>query len=112
VKEAHTDLLVRHLTPAEAQRDLRLVALTEKTYEIAELDLVIAFVSAGPELHFLDLDLLQLELRLVLLLRLAVLEFAVIHDRANRRLGRRRDLDQIEFGRLRLRHGLRQGNDA
>src|SRR4030095_5450895 len=103
VKEAHTDLLVRHLTPAEAQRDLRLVALTEKTYEIAELDLVIAFVSARPELHFLDLDLLQLELGLVLLLRLAILEFAVIHDPANRRLGHRGDIDQIALRRLSLR---------
>ena len=43
---------------------------------------------------------------------LAVLELAVIHDPANRRLGRRRDLDQIELRRFRHRQRVREGYDA
>ena len=69
LQQPHAEFLVRHLAPAEAQRDLRLVAFLEEADQVAQLDLVVAFVGAGPELDFLDLDLLQLELRLVLLLR-------------------------------------------
>src|SRR5436305_6076291 len=58
LQQANAEFLMRHLAPAEPQRDLRLVALTQKTDEVAQLDLVIAFVSAGPEFDFLDLDLL------------------------------------------------------
>ena len=84
----------------------------EEPDQVPQLDLVIAFVSARPELHFLDLDLLQLELGFVLLLRFPVLELAVIHDPANRRLGRRRDLDQIEFRRLGSCPCVREGNNS
>ena len=96
----------------EAKRDLRLVAFAEEPDQVPELDLIVAFVGSGPELHFLHLDLLQLESRLVLLLRLAVLELAEIHDSANRRLGRRRDLDKIEFRSLCLRQCFRDRHDA
>jgi hypothetical protein len=48
----------------------------------------------------------------VLLLRFAVLELAVIHDPANRRFGRGRDLHEIEFRGFRLGDGFRQRNDA
>jgi hypothetical protein len=48
----------------------------------------------------------------VLLLRLAVLELAEVHDPADRRLGHRRDLDQVELGRLGLRQGFGQRDDA
>jgi hypothetical protein len=48
----------------------------------------------------------------VLFLRLAILELAEIHDPADRGLGHRRDLDQIEFRRFGLRHRFRERNDA
>ena len=48
----------------------------------------------------------------MLLLGLAVLELAVVHDPADRGLGRRRDLHEIEFRRLGLRHGFRERHDA
>src|SRR5262245_27963101 len=103
---------MRHLAAAKAQCDLRLVALTQEADEVAQLDLIVAFVGPGAELHLLDLDLLQLQLGFVLLLGLPVLELAVVHDPANRGFGRRRDLDQIEFRRVRLGEGFRQGHDA
>ena len=44
-QQAHTEFLVRHLAPAEPQRDLGLVAFAQEPDEVAQLDLVIAFVS-------------------------------------------------------------------
>ena len=99
-QKAYSEFLVCHLSPAVAQRDLGFVTFPEEPDEIAQLDLVIALVSAWPEFDFLDLDLLELELGFVLFLGFAVLEFAEIHDPANRRLGHRGDLDQVEFGRF------------
>src|SRR5499427_2765194 len=92
LEQANAEFLVGHLAPAETQRYLRLVAFAQEPDQVPELDLVIALVGAGPEFHFLDLDLLQLELRLVGALRLSILELAEIHDPANRRLGKRGDL--------------------
>jgi hypothetical protein len=48
----------------------------------------------------------------VLLLRFPVLELAEIHDPADRGLGHRRDLDQIELGCIRLGDRFRQGDDS
>ena len=111
LEEPDTELLVRHLAAAETQRDLRLVAFAEKSDQVAKLDLVVAFVGPRPELHFLDLNLLQLELRFVLLFRLTVLELAEVHDPAHRRLCRRRNFHQIEFGRFCFRDGVGQAYD-
>ena len=68
LQQPHAELLVRHLAAAEAQRHLGLVALLEEPDQVAQLDLVVALVGARPELDFLDLDLLLLELGLVRLL--------------------------------------------
>ena len=84
----------------------------QKADEVAQLDLIIAFVSARPEFDFLDLDLLQLELRFVLLLRFAILELAVVHDADHRRLRRGRDLDQIEFRGLSARRCICERDDT
>src|SRR5690606_11170266 len=48
--------LVTHLAAAEADVDLDLVAFLDETAHLAQLDLVVAVVGDGPELHFLDLD--------------------------------------------------------
>ena len=71
-----------------------------------------AFVRSGPEFDFLDLDLLQLELRLVLLLGFPVLELAVIHDPAYRGLRHRGDFDEVEFCGFRLGYRFGKRNDA
>ena len=105
LQQAHTELLVRHFAAAETQRDLGLVAFAQEPDQIAQLDLVVAFVGSRTEFDFLDLDLLQLESRLVLLLGLPVFELTVVHDAANGRLGRRRDLHEIEFRGFRLGYG-------
>ena len=89
-----------HLAATEAQRDLGLVALFQEPAQITQLDLVIAFVGAGTELDFLDLDDLLLELGFVLPLLLLVLELAVVHQTADRGLGVGRDFHQIHVALL------------
>src|ERR1700730_11820016 len=69
-QHAKADILVRHFTAAEAQRDLSLVALVEKLDQVAQLDVVIAIIGAGTELDFLDQDDFLLQLRFVRLLLL------------------------------------------
>jgi hypothetical protein len=112
LQQAHTELLVRHFAAAKTQRDLCLVAFTQEPDQIAQLDLVVAFIRSGTKFDLFDLDLLQLESRLVLLLGLTVFELTVVHDAANRRFGRRRDLHEIEFRGFCLGDGFRQRNDA
>ena len=111
-EQTHPELLVRHFAPTKAQRDLGFITFRQESNEIPELDLVIAFVSAGPKFDFLDLDLLQLESGFVLFLGFPVFEFAEIHDPANGRLGHRRDLDQVEFSGFRTCACVDQGNDS
>ena len=112
LEQTHAELLVRHLAAAETKRDLRLVPFAEKLDQVAQLDLVVAFVGARTKLDFLDLDLLQLELRLVLLLALPVLELAVIHDPADRGLGGGGDFDQVELRCLGLGQRFGKRDDA
>ena len=102
LEEAHPEFLMRHLPAAEAQGDLRLVALGQEANEITQLDLIIAIIGVGPKLDFFDLNLFQLQSGLVLLFRLPVFEFAVIHDSAYRGLGGRRDFDQVHFRSFRF----------
>jgi hypothetical protein len=97
--------------PAEPQRHFGLVSLGEEAREVADLDLVIAFVGPGTEFHFLHLDLLLLELGLVRLLALAVLELAVVHQAADGRLGGGCDLDEIDVDLFSHAHGFLDFHD-
>src|SRR5690606_20446712 len=86
-RHGQAQVLVGHLTAAEADRDLYLVAFLDEAAEVPQLHLVIALVRGGAELQFLELDLLLLLLgRIGLLLGLEP-EPAVVHDPAHRRVG-------------------------
>src|SRR5690606_36970026 len=91
-----TQFLMAHFTATEADVDLDLVAVFQKTAHLAQLDLVVALIRDRTELHFLDLDLLGLLLGLVGLLLGFELELAEVHDLAHRRIGLRLDFDQVE----------------
>ncbi len=56
VKHFHTDLLVGHLTTAETQRDLGLIAIFEKANQAAEFYLIVTFISTVAEFNFLNPD--------------------------------------------------------
>ena len=92
----HAEFLVSHFPTAKPQCYFYLVTIFDEAAKITHFDLVIIFVSSRPKFHFLDLDLLLLLLGLMRLFRCLVLEFADIHDSANRRLGQRRNFYQIQ----------------
>jgi hypothetical protein len=97
LKHTHSQLLVRHFAAAETQRDFGLVSVFDETAQVAQLDLVIAFIGAGAEFHLLDLDDLLLGTCFLLALLFLVLELAIIHQAADRRRCIGGNLDQIYF---------------
>jgi len=103
---AHADFLVRHFTTAEAQSHLDFVLFLQEARHVAQLDLVVVFVSAGAKFDFLDLDLLLLELLLMLPLLFLVLKFAEVHDPANWRLRHWSNLNQINASLFSQLQGL------
>ena len=96
LEQLQSELLVGHFAAPESQSDLGLVSAGQKPNQIPELDLVVTLLCAGPELNFLDVDLLLLAARRLCLLVLLEHELTVVHDAADWRLGIRRNLDQIQ----------------
>ena len=97
VQDLATQVRVRHLAPAEHDRDLDLVPPVQEPHDVALLGGVVVLVDLGAEL-----DLLQAGPRLLLAgLLLAnvafVLELAVVHDPAHGRIGLRRDFDEVQI---------------
>jgi len=106
------DLAMGDLAAAEHDRHARLVALGEELADGLGLEGVVVLLGLGPELHFLELDDRLLLLRLVRLLLGLVLELAVVHDLADRRLRHRRDLDQVEAELLGLGESGLEGDHS
>ena len=100
-----------HLPTAESHRDFHFVAGVKKSGDISQFHVVVVGVGVRSELHLFDFDglLLLLGFRFALLLR--VFEFSQVHQLANRRFGRRRDLNKIEPGSFRHRHAIFGGCD-
>src|SRR5687768_3109973 len=112
VEHGLAELHVRHLAAAEADDGLDLVPVLEEADHVVLLEVEVVLVDAGAELHLLDDDHLLLLLGLGLLLLLLEEELAVIHDLADRRIRRRRDLHEVEVllpGHL---VGLGDGDDS
>ncbi len=103
---AHSDILMRHFTTTETQSNLGLVAVIQKLSEITQLNVVIAFVSAGTEFNFLYQNHFLFQLGFVGFFLFLVFEFTVIHQTANRRLRSWRNLDQIHIGFFRKAEGF------
>ena len=71
--------------------------MLEKADDVVLLEVEVVLVDAGAELHLLDDDHLLLLLGLGLFLLLLEDVLPVVHDLADRRVGGRGDLDQIEI---------------
>ena len=106
------DVGVRHLAAPEEDRRLDLVAFFDEPVNMVLLELVIVLVDLRSELDFLDLDDVLMLLRFPGALLLLVLILAEVHDPADRRHGRRRDLDQVEPLLLGDGQRLRRRHDA
>lgn len=93
-----TDVGVNDFPSTEHHSDLDLVAFTEEPLDSLNLDIEVMSVRFWAELDLFDLDRLLLLLGLVRPLLLIVLELAIVHDLADRRICVGRNLYQIEAG--------------
>src|SRR5690348_12561197 len=103
---------MRVLAAAKEDRRLHLVAVLEEALDVLLLELVVVLVDLRPELDLLDVDHLLVLLRGPRALLLLVLVLAEIHDPADGRHGRGRNLDEVEALRPRQRERLRRRHDA
>src|SRR5690625_3175623 len=101
-----------HFPSSETQGNFRLVAVFEKTPQIAKLDLIVAFVGTRPEFYFLNLDLLLLFPSGLLFFAQLEPVLAVIHDSANRRLRVSVELHQIQSDGLSALERFLNGHNA
>src|SRR6266446_2885249 len=97
-QDVHSQLLMRQFAPAEPHGHLDLVAFLDEFDHAAHFYIVIVVVDAGAQLDFFDFDDFLLFAGFVLFLLLFIFIFAEIEDFTNRRVGGRRDLDEIETG--------------
>ena len=103
---------VRHLAAAEPDRGLHFVAFSEPLARMLHAIAVIVLVGAGAKLNFLDDDDHLFLLGLVRLLLGQVLKSAKVDDLAHRRLGIRRDLNQIHAPFSRAPNGVARVHDS
>src|SRR5207237_8738165 len=106
------DLGMRHLAPAEEDRCLDLVPIGQEALDVLLLELVIVLVDLRPELDFLDLDDLLVLFGRALPLLFMVLVAPEIHDAADRRRRRCRNLHEVQPLLPRNRQCLRRRHDA
>src|SRR5215207_667385 len=90
------ELGVGHLTAAEHDGDLHLVALLEEPLDVALLRLVVVRVDLGPHLHLFEGHQALLAPGFLGLDGLLVLELRVVHQLDHRRTGHRGHLDHVE----------------
>ena len=112
LEDVQTELRVHHLAPTEHDRDLDLGVGRQEAHDVLLLGLVVVLVDLRPELDLFDLDLGLVLARELLLLSLLVLELAVVHDAADRRIGERRDLDEVEILLIGDPQSIRDREDA
>ena len=112
VQQFQTKLLVRHFATPEAQGHFNLVAFAQEFQHRAHLDIIVMLVRAGTKLDFLDFNDVLLFAGLSLALLLLILEFAEVHDLADRRFRIGRDFNQVKPGLLGLGHRAGWRNNA
>src|SRR5215831_17576052 len=100
IEQPDAKLLVRHFATAEAQRHLDLVAFPEEANHGPHLHIVIVIVDHRAKFDFFDFDDLLLLARFRLLLLLLEFVLAKIEQLTDRRLGVRRNLDEVEASLL------------
>ncbi|MNV79195.1 hypothetical protein D3C71_1727360 [compost metagenome] len=103
---------MRDFAAAKTQRDLALVAFREEAANVAQLDVVVAVIGTGTEFDFLDLDDRLLGLGFSGALLFLVLELAVVHQPANRRIGSSGDFHQVNVQLARHAQCFHDGNNA
>ncbi len=112
LQHTHADFLMRHFSTTEAQRDFSLVTIIQKLDQVTQLDVVIAIIGTRAEFNFFNQDNLLLKLGFVRLFLFLILELAIIHQAAHRRLRSRRNFHQINVRLFRQAKGFSQTYDT
>ena len=112
IQNAASDFRMRVLAPTEEDRRFHLVALSQEALDMLLLELIVVLVHLRTKLDFLHQDDLLVFLGRARLLLLLVLELAKVHDPADRRHGRGRDLHKIQALALGECQGLRRRHDT
>lgn len=93
-------LLIREFPPAETHDELHEVAVAEKLFRTIDEAIEIVLFRAVAEAQHLDFRLLAVRFLFLLFLLHLVQKMADIADLHHRRLGLRRNLDEIQFQRF------------
>ncbi len=91
---------------------LDLVSLLQKPGHVLHLEIVIMDADLRPELDLFELDVFLVFLGFVLFFVLFVKKLSIIHDPADRGVGLRGDLDEVEAPLAGQIQGLRDGHDT
>ena len=97
VEDLRSELRVGHLSSPELHRHLDLVPFVEELVDLAHLRVEVTTPDLRLELDLLDGDVHRLPAGFLGLLGFLVAELPVVHDPAHRRVGHRRDLDEVEI---------------
>ena len=112
LEQLQTDGRMGDFAAAEADGHLDLVAALEESARMPNLDVQVVDIDAGGQADLLDLHHALVFARLFLALGLLKAELAVVHDAADRRLGLRRDLDEVHTALNGDLKRLLRGHDA
>jgi hypothetical protein len=107
-----THFLVSHFAAAMKNHGAHFVAFTEKPYDLVLTNLKIVFRGSWTKLHLFQLRTTAALALFVRLFVLLILEFAVIGNLANRRIGRRRNFHQIQPPFARQAHRFKRLHDT
>lgn len=101
-----THFLVGHFTSPIGQRHFGLVAVGQEFFDLSDLYFEIMFIGPWAKLDFFHLRRFLVTPALVILFTQLKFIFPIVHDAANRRLGRRGDLHKVVAPVLCLTEGL------
>jgi len=97
IEDRAAELLVRHLAPSKPDHCFDLRSIFQKPENVILFELEVMLVDSRSELNLFDENDLLLLLGFVVFLLLLKQELPVVHDLADGRLRRRRDLYEIEI---------------
>ena len=104
-KQLTAQILVRHFTATETQRDFHFVAVFQKLENIAHFDIIVVVIRVWTELNFFDLNNLLFFTGLSFFFLSLVFELTVVHNFANRWAGIWRNFNKVKPCDLSQFHG-------
>jgi len=111
-QDLRPELGVGHLSSTELQCHFDLVTFFQELEHVTHFRVEVAGADLRPELHLFGDDLDGLFARLFETLGFFISELPIVHDSADRRVGLRRDFDEVEIGGSCPGEGIFDRHDA